>query len=211
MAENQLIETGRCVYAKGHLIGARSDALAFSALNAGFTTGVVGAIRNIGPEEVALDSIEMGFITTVAATAGFVGVAFAFYKVVGFTVLPATGARTTPPLPIRKRFGDHFPLIPAQDPSILVNPPNTFLSVSISGAAVLTGGTFTAPNFDDPMGQLICEAGANGVYTGLAKHEPRNGIPWALAPNEGIIFANQQALPTSLVGRFTMGVDARLA
>jgi len=211
MAENSVIEVGRCVYAKSHLIGARSDALAFSALNAGFTTGVVGALRNIGPEELNVDSVEMGFLTVVAATAGFTGVAFSMYKVTGFTVLPATGARATAPVPIRKRTGDHPRLIPAPDPTIIVNPPATFASVSISGAAVLTGGTFVAPNFDDPMAQLICEAGANGVFTGLKKYEPRNGIPWALAPDEGLIFANQQALPTSLTGRFSFGIDVRLA
>lgn len=211
MAENSVIETGRCIYAKGHLIGARSDVLAFSALNAGFTTGVVGALRNIGPEELSVDSIEMGFVTTTAATAAFASVVFGFYKVTGFTVLPATGARATAPLPIRKRLGDHAPLLPAADPSIVQNPPNTFASVSISGAAVLTGGTFTAPNFDDPMGLLICDAGANGVFNGLKKHEPRNGLPWALGVNEGLIFANLAALPTSLVGRFSFGIDVRLA
>lgn len=211
MAENAVIETGRLIYAKSHLIGARSDPLAFSALNAGFTTGVVGALRNIGPEELSVDSIEMGFATTTVASAAFTSVVFGFYKVVGFTALPTGGQRTVPPLPIRKRLGDHFPLIPAADPAIIVNPPSTFASVSISGAAVLTGGTFTAPNFDDPMGLLICDAGVNNVYSGLRKHEPKNNIPWSLAPNEGLIFANLLALPTSLAGRFSFGIDVRLA
>lgn len=211
MAENSVIEAGRLIYAHSHLIGARSGSLAFSALNAGFTTGVVGALRNIGPEELSVDSVEMGFVTDVAAAATFTGVAFGFYKVTGFTVLPTTGQRATPPLPIRKRLPDFSPLLPAPDPAIIQNPPSTFASVAIAGAAVLTGGTFVAPNFDDPMGLLILDAGANGIYSGLAKHEPRNAIPWSLAPNEGLIFANLQALPGSLTGRFSFGIDVRTA
>lgn len=209
--ENSVIEVGRLIYAKGHLIGARSAALAIAGVDA---TGVLAAVRNIGPEELIVDSAEMGFLTTVAATAAFTGLGFAIHKVVGFTVLPATGGRTvtpSPPRPIRKRFGDCFELLPAVDPAALQNQGTTFAEVQIAQTAVLTGGIFTAPEFNDPIGQLLLTCGQNGVYAGQIKHEPKNLLPWTLRPNEGLIFVNQAAFPTSLVGRFSIGVDVRIA
>jgi|SRR5262245_3390478 len=214
MAENAVIEVGRCIYAKSHIIGARTASLAAATI--GVANAVCAAIRNIGPQELSVDSIEQGFITTTSATA-FTGIGFAVYKVTGFTVLPATGGRTTapdPPLPIRKRTLDHFELRPAVLAATVVNIPDTFASVQIATTAALTGGTFTAPEFADPIANFIPPvslSATNATFAGVQKWEPKNNIPISLAPNEGLIFVNQVAWPTALTGIYSIGVDVRIA
>lgn len=203
MAENGLLEPGHLWNAKGYLIPGRTAALAAATI--GVANAVCAALRNISNEELVVDSIEQGFMTTTAATAGFVSVGFAVYKVTGFTVLPATGGRTAapaPPVPVRKRTTDHA----------LIDPVTDF-SVQIAQTAALTGGTFVAPEFNDPIAQFIadCDLATTAVYNGQVKHEPKNNIPWSLAANEGLIFVNQFAWPTGLVGVYSLGIDVHRA
>lgn len=206
--ENSVIEVGRLIYAKGHLIGARSGLIV--ALAGVDATGILAAIRNIGPEELIVDSLEMGFFTTTVATTPFPSIAFAAYRVANFTALP-TGGRVTAPRPLRKRVGDCFELLPAVDPAAVRNQGTTFVEVTMANTAALTATTFTAPAYEDPIAQAIFQGSGNGAYGGLAKHEPKNLIPWTLAPNEGLIFTSQVAFPAALTGRFSIGADVRIA
>lgn len=201
MAENNLIENGRLIYAKSHIIAGRSGVLP-SGLAA---DAIVGAIRNIGTEELIVDAVDMAFWSITDATAPG-GAQFAFYKVSGLTVLPATGQRATPPVPVRKRTADFTLLDPALD-----------ASCSISGVVALTGGTPATPTaVDDPLGVLICTQQSSVLTTAYAvqgskRWDPKNWIPITLQTNEGIYFTNMQTLPTALTGKFAYAVDVRRA
>lgn len=215
MAENNLIETGRLVYSKGHLIGARSGALTGLAANA-----IVGAIRNAGPAELIVDSVDMAFYTTTPGSVLTAGVAFAFYKVAQFTVMGSTGARAAAPVPVRKRTLDHQLLLAAQ-PSNPSGKDDTFAQVQVGGTAAVTGHTIGAggvvPVPDDPSGVLVCQpvnVSATFVlvqFNGQSRWDPKNWIPITLGPDEGIVFSTQLAFPASLAGVFSFCADAHIA
>jgi hypothetical protein len=205
MAENNLIETGRCVYAKSHLIAGRTNLITGLAAN-----GIIAAIRNIGPAELIVDSLDMWFVTTTPSSAAG-AVTFAFYKGVGFTALGGGGARAAEPVPVRKRTNDHRVL----NPTLLLGD-DTAVQVEVSDTAVLSAVTITAALFDDPLGVLV-PVRSNGTtdaiqsWDGQTRWEPRNGIPITLEPDEGVIFTTQQAFPPALVGRFGFCADVRIA
>lgn len=209
MAENNLIEVGRLNYAKSHMISGFSGALTGLAANA-----VVAAIRNIGPAELIVDSVDMGFTTTTGTGAAPAGsLAFGLYKVPGFTALTNAGARATPPAPVRKRNAEHFAL-PA---AAVVDPKfDTAVQVQVGGVAALTGLTLSpALVVDDPQAIWVAETialAANTLYEGSERAwEPRNHIPFTLGPDEGLVFTTRFAFPGTLAGQFFFGVDVHIA
>ena len=210
MAEQNLQEDGRLVYSKSHIIAGWTNLLAAGSVGA---AGVVAAVRNIGPAELIVDGVEMGFITTTVATAaGSVG--FAFYKVPGFTALSNAGARATAPVPVRKRNADHFAL-PA---ATVVDPRfDTAVQVQVADVGPLSGLTISpALVAGDPQDVLICRSVLAAttptyIYEGDSIWVPKNRIPLTLGPDEGLVFASLQALPAALVGRFGFSADVRIA
>lgn len=203
MAENNLLENGRLVQAKGHLIGARSGLMTGLAADA-----IVAAIRNVGPEECVLAELAMGFIPTTASTGTLVGGGFAAYKVAGFTALP-TGGRAVDPVPVRKRTRDATVLAAASAAYV-----EAVVQVEIANTAALTPGTPAAPTVDDPFAALCLNVSVvAGTFTlqGQSRWEPRNHIPVTLAPDEGIMILNQAAFPTALAGRLYMLADVHFA
>lgn len=212
MAENNLQENGRLVYAKGHMIGAFSGLLAGIAAN-----GILGAIRNIGPQELIIDNVEMAFYTTtpIAAAASRSQV-FAWYKV-PLTALSNAGARGTAPVPVRKRTLDHFVLLPTANAGPVVRAPeDTFVAAQVANTTVLTGATITggiALFQDDPMDVLVCntQTAAASIIEGQTRWEPKNGIPFTLEPDEGLIFTARTAFEGALAGVFNFNADVRIA
>lgn len=209
MAENNLLENGRLVYCKSHLIPGRTNLITGIAAN-----GIIGAIRNVGPAELIVAAVDMSFITTTPSSATG-SVSFAFYKGVAFTALGSGGARAAEPVPVRKRTNDHRVLLPA--PIANVNDPeDTFVVVEVSDTAVLSGLTVTAPLFDDPLAVLIPSRAVGTTdaimsFDGQRRWTPGNRVPITLEPNEGIIFTVQQAFPTGLIGRFGFCADVHIA
>ena len=210
MAENNLIEVGRLTYSKGHIISGLSGAL--TALSA---SAVVAAIRNVGPAEVIVDSIDQAFMTTVAAsTAG--SLAFGVYKVPGFSALLGTGARAVAPVAVRKRISDHFAL-PAN--TLLQNDPkfDTAVQAQVGSTTALSGLTLSpALVVDDPQAVMVCNAVNNAaagafLHNGRSRWEPRNHIPMTLGPSEGLVFTTIEAFPTTLAGRYFFSVDLHIA
>lgn len=172
---------------------------------------ILAAIRNVGPGELIVDSVEMGFITTTVATAA-ASVAFGFYKVTGFTALSNAGARVAEPVPVRKRNSQHR-VLPFAFTDVA---DDTAVQVEVANTAGLSGLTGGAALFDDPLDTLICRSVLAAttptyLYEGACLWQPRNGIPFTLGPDEGLVFANLQAFPAALVGRFGIHVDVRLA
>lgn len=212
MAENNLIEVGRCVQAKGHVAGGWSGAITGLAVNA-----IVYAIRNIGPAEVMVDAVDLAFATTAAGTTA-TGIAFALHKV-PITALANAGARATPPLPVRKRTRDNIVLQPTNPPGDPGAGFDTLLQVQIANTGALTGATITggiATFQDDPQGAFSpagasVAAGTGLVFFGQYRWEPRNGIPLTLAPDEGIVVLSRLAFPTTLAGQLFVAPDLRIS
>lgn len=212
MAENNLIEVGRCCYAKGHVAGGWSGAITGLAANA-----IVYAARNVGPAEVMVDAVDLAFATTAQATAS-TGIAFAIHKV-PITALTNAGARATPPLPVRKRNTDHKVLQAANPPGDPGAGFDTLLQVQIASTTALTGATITgglATFQDDPQGVFVPGAAGTGaantlLFYGQSRWDPRNGIPLTLGLDEGLIVVSRLAMPAGLAGQLYVGPDLRIA
>lgn len=208
MAENNTIETGRVVHAKGHIAGGWTGAI--TALTA---NNIVYAARNVGPAEVIVDSVDMAFVTSVAATAAS-GIAFGLHKV-SITALSNSGARATPPAPVRKRNTDHKLLQAANPPGDPGAGFDTLLQVQIAAATPLSGATIVGTFLDDPVGVFAPTPSAPGaavlVFGGSYRWEPRNGIPLTLGPDEGIVVVSRLAFPTALAGNLFVSPDLRIA
>jgi hypothetical protein len=203
---NNLIESGNLLNAKGHIISGVSGLLTALAANA-----VVAAIRNVGPAEVVVDSVDQAFLTTTAAAAATASLAFGWCKVPGFSALLDTGARATEPVPVRKRNSEHRVL-----PSVLIDVrDDAAVQVEIANTAALSGLTISpALVTDDPQDILVPElivSGSTGIYQGRTHWAPHNNIPMTLAPNEGLVFFALTAFPGTLVGRYFMGADVHIA
>jgi hypothetical protein len=191
MAENNLIENGRLVYAKGHWLGARSGLMSLIAADA-----AVFALRNTSIEELVLSKFVMDFLTTTPFAAAQ-GLAFALYKATAFTAFGATGGIT--PVPTRKRVGDHA-LLAEYD-------------AAIANAAALANLTFVA-DMDEPLAVLSTEiavASATGINHGRAEWEPGNQIPLTLGTNEGVVVVVQNTMTGGGVGRLYVGADLHRA
>lgn len=208
--ENLVIEPGRLIYAKSHLLGGFSGALNGLAANA-----VMGAIRNAGPSEIVVDSCEYGFGTTAAASAGTQSLMIAMYKVEQFTALTNAGARATPPVAVRKRSNDCRALTPANDGDPKFE---TAVECQVGATTPLTGLTVGGGGIvvSDPQDVLLCDQWNNAAagaffYSGQKKWQPANLIPLVLAPNEGIVFATRLAFGTGLAGNFWFVADLRLS
>lgn len=205
--ENAVIEPGRLIYTKNHVI------CGLSGLLTGITAGqVVAAYRNIGPAEVNVDSIDMAFFTTTPSSAQTQSLPFGVYKVPGFTAMTNAGARATPPAPVRKRNADHI-LLPAAantDPKF-----ETAVQVQVGGVGALTGLTLSpALLADDPIDIFtprMVPAGTTSLYEGDHRWEPKDWVPLTIGPDEGIVFTSILAFPAALVGRFSFGSEVRLA
>jgi hypothetical protein len=210
--ENNLIEVGRCVQAKGHVAGGWSGSMTGLAANA-----IVYALRNVGPSELLVDSVDLAFVTNAQATAA-TGIAFALHKV-PITALANTGARATPPAPIRKRTADCKALNAANPPGDPGAGFDLLLQVQIAGVGALTGATITggiAAFQDDPQGVFVPVAAGTGaastlLFCGQYRWEPRNGIPLTLAADEGIVIVSRLAFPLSLAGQLYVGPDLRIS
>lgn len=211
MAENNCIDNNRANFSKVHLLGARTGVLTALAANA-----VVAAIRNVGPGEVMLDQLELAFFCT-AGSGSLVTLAWGLYKVDGFTVAPATGARAPDPVPIRRRTNDHQRLFPSQAAltaaGIRGQAPDTFLEVKVGDTGALSGGTFNAPVFADPLWTLASGSITNTSQVANAQGVwwPRNGIPITLEPDEGLLIAAQLAFTGTLAGHLALAADLRIA
>src|SRR5262245_28433342 len=198
MAENNFQEDGRLVYSKNHIVSGWTNLLA-AGLGA---AQPIAAMRNVGPAEIVVDGVEMGFVTTTLATAAST-LAFAFYKVPGFTALGAGNGRATPPLPVRKRNSDHRVLFPSNAASVAAGDlgpaHDTFLEVQISDTAALSGITVSpAVVTGDPQDVLICRTVLAAttptyLYEGDSVWTPKQRVPLTLGPNEGLIFQTLQA------------------
>lgn len=169
---NNLQESGNCINAKAHVIPGRTNLITGLAANA-----IVAAIRNLGPGELIVDQVEMGFLSTVASSTALAGLGFGFYKVSGFTALTNAGARAAEPVPVRKRNQDHR-VLPAAFTDV---KDDTAVQVEVSDTAALTGATIApAPLFDDPLGFLICMStlvtATSQLFEGQSVWEPREGI-----------------------------------
>lgn len=196
--ENNAIEDGRIIYAKGHFAGARSGLLTGVAADA-----AVYALRNVNQganlttEELVIDSLSMAFVTTTPATAGQ-QLAFSFYKATAFTAI-LTGGKTV--TPVRKRTADNIVL------------PTTQVQIAISNAAALAGAAFTI-DAEAPIDTLICDmditAAPAGVSSGKSLWTPFDGIPISLGPDEGLIVTCQVAMGAALVGRLYVTPELRL-
>lgn len=207
MAENFIIENGRLVYAKGNVFGGLTGALTGLAANA-----IVAALRNVGPAELVIDSVDMAFATVTPSSVQTSGLMFALYKVPGFTALSNAGARATPPVPVRKRNNDHI-VIPTTnnlDPKF-----DTAVQCQVGGTAALTGITQSpALVVDDPQWTFsprMVAAGTAALFDGQERWEPKNMIPLSLGVDEGLIVTARLAFPTALAGQFFIGIDTRLA
>lgn len=190
MAENNLIENGRLVYAKGHWLGARSGLLTTVAADAS-----VWGLRNIGPEELIVSKLYLEWLTTTPFTAAQ-GLAFAVYKATAFTAIQ-TGGIT--PNPTRKRVADHTVL--ADYEAVIAN------------AAALAGSSFTV-DLDDPICVLSTElavAAATGINWGEECWTPGNQIPITLGSNEGLVAVVQNTMGAGGVGRLYVGADLHRA
>lgn len=210
--ENNLIEVGRCVQAKGHVAGGWSGSMTGLAANA-----LVYAARNAGPAEIIVDAVDLAFVTDVLSTAAPAGIAFGIHKV-PMTALTNAGARATPPAPVRKRTLDAFLL----QPSNVQDKGRGFdgaLDVQIAGAGALTGATITggiALFQDDPQGVFVPLAVVNAaasalMFCGQYRWEPRNGIPLTLEPDEALIVISKNAFPTTLAGKLFASPDLRIS
>lgn len=191
MAENNLIENGRLVYAKGHWLGARSGLMTTIAADA-----AVFALRNTSIEELVLAKFVMDFLTTTPFTAAQ-GLAFSLYKATAFTVFGAHGGIT--PVPTRKRVGDHT-LLAEYD-------------AAIANAAALANLTFTV-DLDEPIATLSTEvavAAATGLNQGHVEWEAGNQIPLTLGTNEGVVVVVQNTMGAAGVGRLYVGADLHRA
>lgn len=209
MSENSVIETGRLIYSKCHTVGAWSG----PGTTAIAANAVVGAIRNVGPAELLVDSIDMAWFTTVVSTVAPLSMAFAVYKVPGFTALANTGARVVPPVPVRKRTADHIVLPAANngDPKF-----DTAVQVQVALTGALTGLTLSpALLADDPLAVFIPRTvliGATAaIYEGQYRWEPKDWVPETLGVDEGLVFTSRAAFPTSVAGQFFMGAELRIS
>lgn len=196
--ENNAIEDGRIIYAKGHFAGARSGLLTGVAADA-----AVYALRNVNQgvnlttEELVVDSVKMAFVTTTSAT-GAQQLAFSLYKATGFTAI-LTGGKTV--TPIRKRTADNIVL------------PTTQVQIAIANAGALAGAAFTI-DAEAPLETLICDldltSAAGGATSGTTLWTPFDGIPISLGPDEGLIVTCQVAMGAALVGRLYVTPELRL-
>jgi hypothetical protein len=187
MAENNLAENGRLVYAKGFTYA--SIDLTLTAIAA---AGNVWAWRNIGPEEFAIDSLAMK-VNTQTVFGAAQSLAFAAYKVSGFTALPTGGLAIDPS---RKRVADHE------------LPPTTESVASRSNGVALGAGTFTVVT-DEPIDVLLTDFSVSPKGESLWSAHSR--IPHTIGPNEGIIIRSLSLMGASGVCAFFAGLDVRKA
>lgn len=183
-----LLDKDTLLGARGHMIGGSSGLMTGLAASA-----IVASVRNASASELEVSQITMSFFTTTFATV-LSGVSFAAYKVEGFTASPTSG-RAVAPVPMRKRTEDH-PVLAA-------------VEVVIANTAALVAGTPAAPAVDDPWHVLPCNAAlvVNAIaYQGQTLWEPKHQA-LSLRADEGLMFLCQAAFPTSLVGRFTIGLE----
>jgi hypothetical protein len=185
-----LLDKDTLLGAKGHLIGGRTGALAsISADN------IIASVRNASSIELVVTRLEMAFTTTTFSSV-LSGVAFGAYKVESFTASPTNG-RGTDPVPVRKRSEDHS-VLPAAD-----------VEIELANTGALTAGTPAAPTAADPFAYLNCSAcvsGAAAAYSGHVIWEPK-GLALSLRRDEGLMVLCQGAFPTSLAGRFWIGLE----
>jgi hypothetical protein len=207
MAENHLLENGRLVNVKSHVIPGRTGVITGIA-----ASGIIGAIRNVGPEELIVSAVDMSFMTEAASSA-FGGVGFGVHKISGFSALAATGARAAAPLPLRKRTNDFTALLPAGT-GVPLN--DTLVFVEVSDTAVLSGLTVSpAAVLTDPFGVLIPRrsfiSATVCAFDGQSRWTPGNKVPISLTSDEGLVFTSLNAFPTTLSGRFAFGVDVHFS
>lgn len=193
MAENNLLESGRLVYAKSFIIGGRS----------GLATGTIAVdasvfgLRNITNEELVVSQVELAF-GTVDALPAAENVILALYKATAFTAIQTGGQALTP---IRKRTGDH------------VVPPTTEIQAVIATTVALTGASFTVDR-NSPIDVLVSSAdgtGAASFASGRSVWTPGNRVPLSLGPDEGLVVLVDNLVLGAGTGRIYVAVDAHKA
>lgn len=193
MAENFLLEDGRLVYAKAHVIGGRSGVMTGIAAGAHLFTIRVPT----GAEPLIVSQLEVTAWSESAFTAAQ-SLAFTLYKLVGFTALQSGGVNIAA---TRKRTTDTAAL-------------GADVEAKIAAAAALTGGTFTAIVATEPLGAFVCDvsvSGAGSFCQGRGVWTPKNRIPIALEPNEGIVLINEVAMGAGGTVRLVAAADTHKA
>lgn len=186
--------------AYGVIAGARS----------GLMTGIAAdadcyLLRNVGKRPFKITMVRLRFATTTAFTAAQC-LAFAFHKVYGCTAVHTGGTPTT--IAPHWRFQGNVPAtttadtVPATESTVVVN---VALTGVISGTAAITTATYTAPTAAEP--ELFAVAGGSNTPVVYEDWQPRDGLPFVLEQNTGLLGRVAIAMGAGGAGRLFVGVD----
>lgn len=186
--------------AYGVIAGARS----------GLMTGIAAdadcyLLRNVGKRPFKITMVRIRWATTTAFTSAQC-MAFAFYKVYGNSAVHSGGTPTT--FVAHWRFQGNVPAttladtIPTAEGTTVVNIAATGV---ISGTAAITTATYTAPTASEPE---LFAVSVGSVTPGIYEDwQPRDGLPFVLEQNTGLLGRVAIAMGASGVGRLFVGVD----
>lgn len=171
----------------GCIIGARSGAMT-ATIDAG---AVVFAARNISERPSAVSRLLARWMTTTAFGSSQC-VAFAFYKVTGYTASHTGGVQVT----AQKRKTSQFREIPA-----------TELDIRIGDTGPLSGGTHDAIDSASPIEMFTSESLTSPVIAGPEPWRFGDQLPLVLEQNEGLLGVNLVAFGATGVGTLFVGAN----
>jgi hypothetical protein len=188
--QNMQLEPGNTVRAVGFRVPARSGLMTTIAADAD-----VFGFRNPSVKPIAVSRIDLRWLTATAFGAAQ-AVGFYVYKVIGFSAIQNGGSPVVIDNVLLKRNLSHDDLVSGTD-----------FECAIAGAAAITGGTYTAPDADEPF-HLACSDG-NLSPAIVDVWEPGEGrLPIVLDQNEGLVLRCALTMGASGVGRLFVGLDA---
>src|SRR4051812_23487522 len=162
-------------------------------------------LRNVGKRPFKVTMVRVRWITTTAFTSAQC-LGFAFHKVYGATAVHTGGTPTA--FVAHWRFQENVPAttaadtVPTTESTVVVN---VAMAGVISGTAAITTATYTAPTASEP--EIFAVAGGTTVPAIYEDWQPRDGLPFVLAQNTGLLGRNVLAMGAAGAGRLFVGVD----
>lgn len=190
-AENNALVESNLVQAVGIVVPARSGLMTGIALDAD-----VYGLRNLHASRTfSVSQVRVRWLPTTAFGAAQ-AMAVRLSKVFGYTAVHSGGSGVT--------VQGHYKTGPLrQTPGTRVHAAE--LSAVISGTAAITTATYTAPDDDEP--DIYACGEGNVLPTVWENWKPRDGLPFVLEPNTGIVGKLDNAMGASGVGRLYVAVE----